>query len=170
MKCSRRPPLMPGQTVFRKFDSGIARALLCLTSISISPTATSPFSSESILSGARPRHENSRSVFDQSWMSFDLAPTRYEFASGKWNCRFGLRLSRRIFFRIVNTDQWRLPLVCAQQGYCQQAQTSAPGGDRNGGTAFAQTKTPASLPGFCIRGSCRRSRHDLLVVVGLFGL
>jgi hypothetical protein len=56
---------MPGQAVFKKFDSRIPRALFGLTSILISPTATSSFSGESIPRGARWRHENPRSVFDQ---------------------------------------------------------------------------------------------------------
>ena len=82
MKCSASSPLTPGKAIFETSDSRIPKTFVpfSVTFISLSLTATSPFSSESIPCDAGWRHESSRSVFDQCLDELDLAPTRYDFA------------------------------------------------------------------------------------------
>jgi hypothetical protein len=90
-------------------------------------------------------------------MSFDLAPTRYNFGLREAGRRFELRLSREIFSEIVNPNDRIFDVVLCITGISQGAGSFSFSVALQDFTALrrpsapsAQAKTPALLPGFCI--------------------
>jgi hypothetical protein len=79
-------------------------------------------------------------VFDQCLDELDLAPTRHNFAPGKAELSVRFATLASIFFEIVNINQ-RLVTQAVHNRDMRYGRPSA---------SFAQTKTPASLPGFRI--------------------
>ena len=158
-------PPMPGKAIFERSSSGIPKTLVpfVVTFISLSFTQHSPSQAKAFsatLACATRAHAPCSIRF---WMSFDLAPTRYDFGLREAERRFEMRLSRKFFLRLsthtivyLRSAVHNRDISGRRKPFLQRSVARATSAVLRAFTSSAQTKTPASLPGFCI--SCNRLR------------